>query len=472
MKYKIYILFSFALLFSTHILSAQVPTACETCTNYASPTGTGSTCTIGTPCLITTFLNSATLRVPGAVLCLNDGTYTGSSSFVTVPTAFAGTESQPICIRALNEGQATISAGPNSRPVNILGTRGILWGFNAKGGDNSTLSLGNSSSFWQIKRMVIKGEGDPDNMISIQGDDHLIDEVAGYGVARYTIAAHTANNLRNTIRNSWFRWENNQFLASNPTSTILMGYGADQLTFENTITNWSTAPSGRVTSPEAVGSLWRTQNSKWLGSIFYVLATDTFNPPRVFGGTVDAGSQAQAGNFHPTTGLLWKHNVAYIDPSHPLFGSKQAIAFSECSEPGCLAGSGNNIQDSVGVGGVASTFSSSWTVSNMQLSTVSLEDAIGAGNSLWTDSNPAPGICKKYIGGVLTNEPMWPWSMNQRLIDFMTAEGDTPVDVTATMESLFGTIPEICKTAGEPPAPPSGGATNETTVVRSLFLMD
>jgi hypothetical protein len=35
--------------------------------------------------------------------------------------------------------------------------------------------------------------------------------------------------------------------------------------------------------------------------------------------------------------------------------------------------------------------------------------------------------------------------MNQRIIDAMKAAGKTPVDVTKTMEQMFGTIPVECR---------------------------
>ena len=54
------------------------------------------------------------------------------------------------------------------------------------------------------------------------------------------------------------------------------------------------------------------------------------------------------------------------------------------------------------------------------------------------------GICKQYVDRTLTTAGLWPWKMNQRIINAMNRAGKTPIDVTMTMQSLFGTIPAGC----------------------------
>ncbi len=47
-------------------------------------------------------------------------------------------------------------------------------------------------------------------------------------------------------------------------------------------------------------------------------------------------------------------------------------------------------------------------------------------------------ITHRYENGVLTDQPLWPWPMNQRIIDAMELAGYEPVDVTATVYGLAG----------------------------------
>jgi hypothetical protein len=415
------------------------------CTHYASPQGQGSSCARDAPCAPQTFLDTMATQ-PGRVLCMHDGVYGNLS----VPATFAGTADKPIWIRAEHEGKVRIGSGAGARPMHLQGSHGVLWGVNLRGGDNATLRFYTNSVSWKVQRVVIHSLGSVNAAIDMQGKGNLVEDFVVFGQARYVVSV-TTSGANNTVRRGGIQWADNQQMeSSSPTAGAILGYGQDTVRFENLLINWNTR--GRVTDPGGIGVLWSTHNSQWLGSILYVRPTDTFSAPEGFGGTTDAGSHAQEGNFHPTTNLLWKHNVVYLAPENPSAAGKPAIRFTECTDAGCGPGSGNLIQDSVGVGAVPSSISSSFTASGIQ-DGATLAEAIGAGKSVWTDSNAAPGICRRYKDGVVTNEPLWPFPMNQRLIDYMTAEGLTPVDVTATMEGLLGRIPPACRTDGGPPVP-------------------
>lgn len=424
--------------------TVRVVTDPPACTHYASPTGQGATCTQSAPCPLQTFVESPTLAQPGRVLCLLDGAY----GDLSVPTTFNGTAQQPIVLRALHDGKVRLGWGAGSRPVHLQGSYGVLAGVNIRGGDNATVRFYTNSSYWTVQRVVVRGLGAPDSVVDLSGSHNTIEDCAVFGVGRYSIGV-TTSGVGNVVRRCWARWEDNQFTESNPTTAIIEGYGQNDIVIENSISTRTLAPGGRNTEPLGGASLWGTQRSKWLGSIFYTQAGDV--QPGSFYGLVDGGSHAQQGQFNPTTQLVFQHNVSFFDPAHSQFAGSQAYAFDECSEPHCPAGTDNLIADSVGVSGQSSRFSASFPTRNLQHGT-SLAGAIGAGKSLWTDSVAAPGLCKQYVRGALTSLPLWPFPMNQRLIDFMVAEGLEPVDVMATLQRLLGPIPAACRTDG-PPAP-------------------
>ena len=52
-----------------------------------------------------------------------------------------------------------------------------------------------------------------------------------------------------------------------------------------------------------------------------------------------------------------------------------------------------------------------------------IEAAIGPGKSIWHE---VPGICKRYVNGQFTNDPLWPWPMNQRIKDALVQSGRAP----------------------------------------------
>ncbi|MGH9895686.1 MAG: hypothetical protein ACREA0_27620, partial [bacterium] len=69
---------------------------------------------------------------------------------------------------------------------------------------------------------------------------------------------------------------------------------------------------------------------------------------------------------------------------------------------------------------------------------------LGAVPNPWTTTAGA-NLCYRYTDGVRTMTPLWPWPMNQRILEATTASGHTPVDVTAEIELLLGPIPAQCR---------------------------
>ena len=97
-----------------------------------------------------------------------------------------------------------------------------------------------------------------------------------------------------------------------------------------------------------------------------------------------------------------------------------------------------------------STFASQW-----ETSAISQGSSVGSVGNVFSSSSGAR-ICKRYKDGVLTNEPLWPWPMNQRIINAMVESGRAAVDVTNTIESMLGPVPANCTsipTASIPTAP-------------------
>jgi chondroitinase B-like protein len=413
------------------------------CNYYASPSGRGNGLSSSSPFQIANFWSVAS---PGETLCLLDGTYTDSTSMLQVPLSVVGTSGSPITIRALNEGKVLIDGQNGSRPGDIHGSFMVIEGINFTRGDNVTFAIRGSNNI--ARRIIAYDAGDNDGNlgdtnIQIAGGvfNNVIEDCAAFGKGRKQISLTQGGVGSNTIRRCWARWEDNQHYGGDPTITYELGYGQDGATFENILGTWDAASGGRVTEPEGLGEIFRTQNSQWLGSVFYVPAGVTWNPGVLLAGYDDAGSPPQSGDFHSAQNVLIKHIVSFIDPRHPGFGSTSAFSFSDNYQGGL----NNRVQDSVGIAGRASSFSGAWVPTNVRTGT-SLNAAIGAGNTIWT---VVPGVCKRYINRTLTTEPLWPWPMNQRIKDALVQSGRVPVDVTQTMESMLGPIPQACK-AGAP----------------------
>src|SRR5262249_50802757 len=134
------------LVFSFMLKVPQVH-AQTSCHYYASPDGIGNGLSPSTPFQISQFLSVAT---PGKTLCLLDGTY----GPLAIPSSFAGTASQPITIRALNDGRVTFDSGNSGdRTFDIEGSYGILEGVNGANAGDYVMQI--RGDHWIIRRVVM-----------------------------------------------------------------------------------------------------------------------------------------------------------------------------------------------------------------------------------------------------------------------------------------------------------------------------
>ena len=97
---------------------------------------------------------------------------------------------------------------------------------------------------------------------------------------------------------------------------------------------------------------------------------------------------------------------------------------------------------------------------------VGVESTLATGSSIstvpspWTATSVGANLCYRYVDGVRTNMPLWPWPMNERIKQATAMAGvyDGPclncsggraprigIDVTADVESLLGRIPDQCR---------------------------
>jgi hypothetical protein len=165
--------------------------------------------------------------------------------------------------------------------------------------------------------------------------------------------------------------------------------------------------------------------SKLLGSLAYIRGSDRFQPGQVvFVTKIDS--------------LEIAHTAAYIEPG--THTGKQRFALHNLQ-----SSTGQNLvaRNLTGVGGKDSYYGSDWKKSGLAEG-VSLSSVTNA----FTANGSGANLCFRYKDGVLTSQPLWPWPMNQRIIEATTQSGRAAVDVTATIEKLMGPIPAACKTTG------------------------
>ncbi len=420
------------------------------CTHYASPAGKGNGKSPGAPFPVATFW---TLAKPGDTLCLLNGTYRGDS-LISPPSKLSGSPDAPITIRALYEGKVLLDGEGKKEPVRLASNDWfVVEGVNAccSGG---TVVLISRSSHDIIRRVAAWDAADGNESIfgvHYHSDHNLLEDVAGWGIARKIYESSQGGNFT-IIRRAWGRWEGSHVIG--PKMVYTLAYNNYDMLVENAIGTWSgekmkrsyvllgydgkpwvgrgegTYQNYEVDQPYgvfAVDRLDRDKNARarLLGSIAYITAHDSFKAPQLVLVTklesveiADTLAYAEPGSY-PRVKTFALYGL-------DLGGAQELIA-----------------RNLTGIGGAAPVLARDWQVSHILHST-STANLHARGESIFKTSSRA-NLCYRYVDGLRTTEPLWPWPMNQRIIDAMIQSGRQPVDVTATVESLFGPIPTPCR---------------------------
>lgn len=478
------------------------------CTHYAasasgSPAGVaGNPGTSAAPFRPSDFW--AVSNLPGKVLCLKNGRYTGTAYQIMPPSSVDGTSASPIWIRAENDGQVVLdgqfsvlggtTANPNS-PIDLSGNQWIIIsGINAVKGLREVVRIGESSHNVKILRGVFADVSMAGNsaVCAVTGSiDVTFEDVACLGVGRKIISP-TQNSITGfTCRRCFGIFEGS---TSNGPANATLDYNGTEYLFENLVVNWdeSQMPStytphdawppvpvgGTITGGATAGSGGKgiavaerqdgfaglSTNSDIKGSLGYLRASDLMSKDHVC-----AATNQQAGTGDGMSNFRWKDVACVVDPGNPKFGTTtvRAMRLQNMSNGGVgltadrITTIGNLVADN------------QWTVTNH--TNFSDKTAMNAGSEgPFSLTTTRARLCFRYVDGVYKDgsdgqpaQKLWPWPMNQRILDFTnsadwanypvsnttlcpTCTGTvranrTPIDVTAQVEEVLGTIPAHCR---------------------------
>lgn len=446
----------------TNIQFQQIPAAGASGNSYyASPTGTGNGLTVATPFKISNFWSVAH---PGDTLWLTDGTYTGSASMITPPENLSGTAGNPITVKAINDGMVKINGGGVNTPAALFHNDFfVLEGFDAYNSSASDVSIGYSSN--NIVRRVVAwdaGNVGDHNVFGVHhGTGNTLEDVAGFGGGNTRkVFSNSQEGNNTTFRRAFGTW--NGSIIEGPKKTFAFSYNSYGALCENCIGNWNSTQmqqsynlldySGNPTSPVQSFTNYQVQqpsgifghdgfdqsflnagnsdnaNIRIYGSIAYLKGSDRFH-------NVPSPARDWAG---PTAleikGVEYKNNVSYVEPGYhtniwnPYMGDVGVTGFNSATQSTFIGGEGAHINNK-------------WSTSNNYTSS-SCGSVIANGGNIVNHQGTLTGgatITKRYEGGVLTNDDLWPWPMNQRILNAMTFAGyANPIDVTATISGLCG----------------------------------
>jgi hypothetical protein len=405
---------------------------------------------------------------PGETLCLLDGTYTGANSMLVPPTTLAGTSTNRIVIRALNDGAVLVDGQGVRAPVSLSTNNRFLdiEGINAREGScHSIFVTGQNNTL----RRVIAWDANFGSsqlchpVIFDSCTDCLFEDGAAFGAGWRTILVY--QSLRTTIRRVWSRWNNAGFLASPnedpPGKALETSYRSHLTLVENSF----------FTRSVDAGQAGNAGDQEILG-IGCVSCGDSLDP---HGGTYGTESRvrvlgsmvylrnADADNLGSTNrGQIWTAN----NDSQSRTTLQDVVSWADTSETtnrplrlNAASGEDNLITRFTSISPIASriantdlgTISSStvsgWSISNHK--TWASIAAAGASLDIWDGASQA-NICKRYVNGTLTATNLWPWPMDDRISAALVAAGTTTSAVfgaasfQAFLEDTFGAIPAGC----------------------------
>ena len=422
----------------------------QVCTHWAAQNGSGEVCSKEQPCKVAAFWSVQNL--PGKVLCLEDGVYTGERSMIIPPFGVKGSADAVITVKAEHDGKVLLDAQHEGFAV-FLGWHGggrgdnqwiVVEGVNARNGDEALYNVSGSDN--ELRRVIgwngTSGSSDS-NIYRIHGYRSRAVDCAGWGVnSRKIFDGAQAGNLDGAgFKRCWGEWNDYPQGESQPTLTYQLGYNSTNQLLENVIGTWNTTGQ-ESPRPEGVFRMfvqrnappYESEGTRVLGSLFYLKAGARYGTDNVF--TSESAS-----------GFVVRDTAVVVSGGHR---GVKPFDFVDC------AGCERNVCErcvSVHNGMVSYRGEQSGFATPQWMEGSSVEAATG-GVSVFT---AVPGLCKRYEGGTLTDVPLWPWPMDERIVQARIASGFAPVRVTDEVTAMLGSIPDMCRGGAppvEPPQPP------------------
>jgi hypothetical protein len=461
---------------------------------YASPDGGGNGRSASAPFSVEKFWSVAR---PGATLWLLDGRYRGAASMISPPPSVNGSAGRPIRIRALHEGKVLVDGEGARQPVVLRKNENIsIEGLNACCSRRDVVFLSATRGV-SLKRVVGWNAAPDQNAMVFSiayGTDTLLEDTAGFGSARKTYQYFSTDGPA-TIRRAWGEW--NASINKGPKMTFSLIYNSRNLTVENAIGTWRSLMPARYTLVDNgkpyIAGVWSEYNHKESSC-----APGTPQPDGtclVTGGKIDqmysvlTADAFSRGQPNRRANSRYLGSLAYVEPgvdasklprlvfatqvenvtlenvvaSWPAgSGEKDAFLLGSCTYrspkvPCDASGWGLVGRNLTALGGRLRVASSpkQWEINNaVEAASPSALYGSSSASVFLPGEKGGAALCYQYRDGVLTKTPLWPWPMNDRIKEAMVQAGREPVDVTRTIEQLFGPIPAACR-SDAPAATPS-----------------
>ena len=453
----VFALVGLALDFSSPSASAQL------CDYFASPDGMGNGLSELSPYQISDFLSLPEREIQGKTLCLTDGIYDEALSI-----SKSGTASQPIAIRALHDGQATIDANYHGRPLTVTGDYltfdGIMFMH------SSINDIVNVKGNYNIFRRCSFYYGTSKHGIAIdEGQHNLVEDCISAGAVNHQFKSWsdegmlTSNTFRRCFALGTIPGESG-ISSSNRSGFNIYGGSGDLI--ENSISWGGTEFAAISVHSQIYESTYKCRDNKVFGSIFLssgknVEIADPGLGLLVHSGSEDRGQENAKNTYFKdcmisdnTYGVRIASRVddTIIDHCTIMNSANYALSSENSSDVIKNTLIYNNHQGFASVLGSFSYINSfgnnsrnappdncqyCFTIHPGQIGlTIPQNSPLKGAGENGTDIGA--NICYRYENGVLTDVPLWPWPMADRIKE------ELGIDLMQEMERLFGPIDTNC----------------------------
>ncbi len=231
--------------------------AAQAATYYVGPDGNDAASGTTAEQAWSTLARAWPQLLPGDTLTLLDGHYTEPLE----PNGANGTPAAPITIRAQNDGQVTIDGQGRTIPVHLYRDYYVIEGIVARNGDHAIYFVSGSHN---VLRRVSGYNANPDDNSDVfaifDSHDNLLEDCVAAGTGRKMIMIYRGGD--NTVRRcfaDWQRWDGRTWCDDWPWGDNIQIYNSDRNRIENSIGYgsvpvWSIAVQANAPHVSAVGN--------------------------------------------------------------------------------------------------------------------------------------------------------------------------------------------------------------------------
>lgn len=460
-------------------------------TYYISPTGSDANTGASTSPWAS-FNHAMTNLQAGDELVLQDGTFKQS---LTVTAS--GEEGNPILIRAENDGGAFVDGEFSKTPLRIgTGIHDIvIEGISFRNSDDYVVDVSNASRI-VLRRITAahtgSSTGNYHQVQMVRSNDVLVEDVAAFGLGRTVFLAYESTDI--TFRRCFAYWQDYE-----TTPYVLINiYGSGSSTVENCIGTMAPNANHKGNGVYGVGAWMNTQNeelssnNQFLGNVIYGT-----NAPAFW--TTTAEALIENNQFHNNVAIGVGENSETQWWATYQRGGKDML-FNQMTVAGFPEGRGfvfeedgdtnryddidatsGEMKNSIFTGNLYGLYALDSDGSldnhhnnfhNMQASAYTLDAEAGEGEIsldpmfdvltygkgaflFIPDGSPlqtagengarmGADVLYRYVDGQLTDEPLWPWAMEDRIMSELgvSVTWEANGGLWKTLEGVYSDNPE------------------------------